>query len=72
MTKCFQLGLKPIFEDCSEQFQSGDGVTKTATGKWHYPVFLDKTFRGELDQAEVNNSCPQLLSKNVMKHWEVD
>ena len=67
-----QLNLRPVKAPCSEQFQFGDGVTKTATCKYFYPVFIEGKYRGALDQASVDAACPQLLSKMVMKIWDVD
>ena len=37
-----------------------------------YPVFQCGNFRGVLDIAEVQPHCPMLMSKNVMKKWNVD
>ena len=37
-----------------------------------YPVFLRGEFRGLLDIAEVPPHCPMLMSKNVLKKWNVD
>ena len=37
-----------------------------------YPVFLRGKFRGLLDIAEVPPHCPMLMSKNVLKKWDVD
>ena len=67
-----RLNLKPIKASCKEQFQFGDGNVSEAICKYFYPVFLQQKYRGALDQAEVEVDCPQLLSKMVMKTWDVD
>ena len=67
-----RVHLRPVKAPCSELFQFGDGVTKAATCKYFYPVFIKGQYRGALDQASVDVACPQLLSKMVMKIWDVD
>lgn len=61
------FGLKPIEAPCAETFQFGDGNRASAKKKWFYPVFVAGTYRGTLDQAEVDVQCPQLLSKMVIE-----
>ena len=65
-------GLKPIRADCSEEFKFGNGDVEHSSVKYYYPVFIKGIFRGTLDQAEVNTACPQLLSKKMMKQWDMD
>ena len=36
------------------------------------PSFFEGVYKGTLDQASVPVECPQLLSKGVMKKWDVD
>jgi DNA uptake protein ComE-like DNA-binding protein len=67
-----EYGLKPIQAQCHEQFQFGDGKIEPSVIKHYYPVFVKGEYRGTLDQAEVNCDCPQLLSKQMMKKWDVD
>ena len=57
---------------CHEQFQFGDGNVEIACKKYFYPVFIKGEYRGILDQASVPVNCPQLLSKMVMRKWDVD
>ena len=66
------LGLKTLQAPCAESFQFGDGNVEYAKKKIFYPVFIEGKYRGVLDQAEVNVDCPQLLSKMVMRKWDVD
>ena len=47
-------------------------MIEPAYKKYYYPVFVKGEFRGVLDQASVEVKCPQLLSKKVMKNWDVD
>ena len=67
-----KLNLKPVVMPCNEQFQFGDGHVEKSTKKYLYPSFFLGKFRGVLDQASVPLKCPQLLSKGVMKTWDVD
>ena len=67
-----ELGLKPLKAACQEQFQFGDGNVEVAKEKYFYPCFVKGIYRGVLDQAAVDVTCPQLLSKQVMEKWDVD
>ena len=66
------LGIKPIIKSTHDSFQFGNGEVSEATQKKAlYPVFLRGKFRGLLDIAEVPPHCPMLMSKNVLKKWDV-
>jgi len=67
-----EYGLKPIQVQCWEQFQFGNGDIVPSTTKYFYPTFITGIFRGALDQAEVDVACPQLMSKQMMKTWNMD
>ena len=67
-----KLNLKPVLGPCNEQLQFGDGHVERAVKKYYYPCFIRGRYRGTLDQAVVKVKCPMLLSKDVMKAWEVD
>jgi hypothetical protein len=67
-----EYGLKPIQVQCWEQFQFGNGEIVPSTTKYFYPTFITGIFRGALDQAEVDVACPQLMSKQMMKTWNMD
>ena len=65
-----EYNLEPVIVPCNEQFQFGSGHVEKASKK--HPSLLEGKYRGVLDQASVNLKCPQLLSKGVMKTWNVD
>ena len=67
-----KFGLKPIQKSCQESFQFGNGQISYAIGASVYPVFVQGKYRGMLDIAEVPDDCPLLLSKSVLKKWDVD
>ena len=70
--KMATLGIKPVMKRTHDSFQFGNGDVSEATQKALYPVFLRGEFRGLLDIAEVPPHCPMLMSKNVLKKWNVD
>ncbi len=66
------LGIQHVIKHTNDSFQFGNGEVSEATQKALYPVFLRGEFRGLLDIAEVTPPCPMLMSKNVLKKWNVD
>ena len=66
------LGIQPLIKKANDSFQFGNGDVSEATQKALYTVFLRGEFRGLLDIAEVQPHCPMLMSKNVLKKWNVD
>ena len=70
--KTAALGIQPVIKNTHGSFQFGNGDVSEATQKALHPVFLRGDIRGLLDIAEVQPHCPMLMSKNVLKKWNVD
>ena len=71
-TKLAALGIQPVIKRTNDSFQFGNGEVSEAAHKALYPVFLCGEFRRLLDIVEVLPHCPMLMSKNVLKKWNVD
>ena len=64
-------GLKPIIVDKCEEFVFGNCETELLDEAFMYPVFFDGKIVDVIDIARISPECPPLVSKKLMKKWDV-
>ena len=66
-----QFGLQPLWVPKVEEFVFGNCNTEFSDKSFMYPVFRDGKLIDVVDLARIKPECPPLISKGVMKDWDV-